>query len=156
MEKIILHRNYIIKPEQEKSNIYINFSTQENFTELKIDFSYFPSRLGDETMADSLIKAAIKKYVPEEKQGEYWSWRPYLYVPNIITLCLMKNNGYIGCAHKDNPKQTHIISRESSSSGFIKTPAEKANWQIILNLHAIASPEVAADITVIGIKGEGY
>lgn len=96
---------------------------------MKIEFSYSPKNLDDEEKAHKYIDDGFEKYAPEPYRKGYKPWYEYLPVKNLLTVSLDSPDGYIGCAHRQDSRQTHIISETESSRGFNKNEASERPLQ---------------------------
>lgn len=132
----------------DKTNLVHRFDVPENIKSLTIKYSYSPKTLENREKAVRLIEECFKKY-DDEIIGKA---SDYLPVKNLVTVSVDCNGRYVGAAHRQANEQEHIISREKSSVGFIKTDIEAGEWDIVLNVH-YACCEIDYNITV---EGESY
>lgn len=132
----------------DKTNLMHRFDVPENIKSLTIKYSYSPKTLESREKAVALVEDCFEKY------GETLTVKAsdYLPVKNLVTISVDCNGRYIGAAHRQANEQTHIISREKSSFGFIKTDIEAGEWDIVLNVH-YACCEI--DYTII-VEGEEF
>jgi hypothetical protein len=132
-EEIIFHRH------DSKTNRCIDIPVRKDFMYLEFLCSYEPKWLDDDSVAQGLIEDGLEKYVPPEYRACYGDWRDYLPVANLVTLSLDHDGIYVGCAHRHDPKQRHIISADFSSPGFLRYPARAGEWRAVINVHAVVS-----------------
>lgn len=128
---ILLKKTDVITPEQDKTNIFINFNVPDGIKKLIINYSYSPKTVNGKT-AIKLIEEKIKQY------GAEGSTADYLPVKNLITLSLNDANGYRGAAHRQAEIQHHEISESYADAGFLKGKINSGIWQIALNIHCCA------------------
>lgn len=135
-----------ITPANDKTNLIHRFDVPQNIKSLKIKYSYSPKTLESREKAVEIIKSTYEKY------DEVLHGRPadYLPVKNLITLSVDCNGRYIGAAHRQANEQEHIISRDFSSCGFVKTEIEAGEWDIMLNVHSVSCN---VDYTIV-VEGE--
>ena len=124
-----------VLPEQDKTNIPLEFTVPEGIEKLIIDYKYSPKTLEDGEKAEKLLAKSIEKYLGDEYRAEPQDFMP---VKNLITLSLDDNGEYRGAAHRQADKQHHEISKEFASPGFIKGEIHSGKWQIVLNVHCCA------------------
>lgn len=151
--KTILQRTERIEPSQSRTNVIIPFEVPEGFLGLFIQCSYSPKYIEDMEFAEREIKKGIAKYVPADAMEEYGSWHDYLPLCNLITLSLDCNGEYVGCAHRHDPLQKHIISLGYSSPGFDRHAA-KGSWRAVINVHCVTGNAPAFyELNIYGIEG---
>lgn len=124
-----------VLPEQDKTNIPLEFTVPEGIDKMIIDYEYSPKMLEDREKAEALLKESIEKYLGDEYKAEP---RDFFPVKNLITLSLDGNGVYRGAAHRQADKQHHEISREFASPGLIKGEIHAGKWQVVLNVHCCA------------------
>lgn len=135
-----------VLPEQDKTNIPLEFTVPEGTEKLIVDYEYSPKTLENEIKAENLLAQSIEKYLGDEYKAEPQDFMP---VKNLITLSLDDNGTYRGAAHRQADKQHHEISKEFASAGFIKGEIHSGKWQVVLNVHCCAC-EVDYKIKVTG------
>lgn len=123
-----------ITPFNDKTNLIHRFDVPQGIKLLRIKYEYSPKILEDKEKAIGIIRSSFQKY-DEKPDG---SPDEYLPVKNLVTLSVDGPDGYIGAAHRQADKQEHIISPDFSSCGFIKTPVEAGEWDIVLNVHSVS------------------
>lgn len=129
----------------DKKNLIHRFDVPENIKSLTIKYSYSPKTIENREKAVSLVRGCFEKY------DERLIGKPadYLPVKNLITLSLDENGRYRGAAHRQSNDQTHIISENFASPGFIKGKINSGEWDIMLNVHFIGC-DADYNITVEG------
>lgn len=138
---ILLHKEFQVFPENEKTNVAFAFNVPEDTRSLKITFSYDPKVLEDNNRAKMLIENNIKKDAGEYAD-QYPSWEEFLPLKNLITLSLDDTKGYRGCAHRQDKDQVHIIREDFASRGFHKGVPEAGEWKAVLNLHGVVTEKI--------------
>jgi hypothetical protein len=139
--KVLLDTIYHLHKNDSKTNVCIDIPVEKDYKYFEILCSYTPKNLDNEEEAKKSIEEGLEKYVPAEYRQKYGLWRDYLPVVNLVTLSLDYNGKYLGCAHRHNPCQQHIISKNFSSPGFFKQDTTAGNWRAVLNVHCVASDE---------------
>ena len=124
-----------VLPEQDKTNIPLEFTVPGGIEKLTIDYEYSPKILEDEKKAEKLLTKSIEKYLGDEYKAEPKDFMP---VKNLITLSLDDNGEYRGAAHRQADKQHHEISRDFASPGLVKGEIHSGKWQVVLNVHCCA------------------
>ena len=148
---ILLETNLNFTGEDNKTHRYVPFSLAKEYDSLHMFFEYSPKTVEDETFAKQIIEETTRKYLQKEQISAN-DWRTFLPVNNLLTLSLCRNGKYIGCAHRQPPKQHIIISAEISSCGFIPHSVTSGAWEAIISLHAISTP-VVCNLRILG-EGE--
>lgn len=143
---VIFEKAGRVLPEQDKTNIPLEFTVPEGIEKLIIDYEYAPKILEDKKKAEKLLAESIEKYLGDEYRAEPQDFMP---VKNLITLSLDDNGEYRGAAHRQADKQHHEISKEFASEGFIKGEIHSGKWQVVLNVHCCAC-DVNYQIKVAG------
>ena len=132
---IIFEKAGKVLPEQDKTNIPLEFTVPEGIGKLIIDYEYAPKILEDDEQAEKLLAQSIEKYLGDEYKAEP---RDFMPVKNLITLSLDDNGVYRGAAHRQADKQRHEISKDFASAGFVKGEIHSGKWQVVLNVHCCA------------------
>lgn len=129
---LIFEKHGSVLPEQDKTNIRLEFTVPKGITKLIIDYEYSPKTLDDETKATDLLNKSIEKYLGNQYNAEPSDFMP---IKNLITLSLDENGKYRGAAHRQADKQHHEISRDFASVGFEKGEITSGEWTLMLNVH---------------------
>ena len=58
-------------------------------------------------------------------------------------------NGFRGCAHRPNQVQSHMISEEMASPGFIKGTIPKGIFRVIISVHDLVTEECTYKIKIV-------
>ncbi len=146
---VIFEKDIILTPEDEKTNVPLDFLVSDDFSNLEIFYSYSPKILEDKEKSRELIEENIKRDAGENFP-DYPSWEAFMPLKNLITLSLDSPSGYKGAAHRQSDSQHHIISEDFASVGFEKTKIEKGKWILTLNLHAIVTEKVQCRVRIEG------
>ncbi|MDE6111460.1 MAG: hypothetical protein K2F65_06030, partial [Eubacterium sp.] len=101
---LIFEKTGKVFPEQDKTNIPLQFTVPNGIEKLIIDYEYSPKTLEDEEKATELLEKSIEKYLGKEYKAEPKDFMP---VKNLITLSLDENGHYRGAAHRQADKQHH-------------------------------------------------
>ena len=128
----ILSKAGTITPEQDKTNISLDFNVPEGVKRLKVEYSYSPKEICDRSTANALIVSAMKKYDIGFANPE-----AFLPVKNLITPSFNECGEYRGACHRQANRQTIIISDSDSTPGIINRPLKAGNWDIVLNIHFV-------------------
>lgn len=129
---LIFEKHGSVLPEQDKTNIQLEFTVPKGITKLIIDYEYSPKTLDDEAKATDLLNKSIEKYLGNKYKAEPSDFMP---IKNLITLSLDENGKYRGAAHRQADKQHHEISRDFASVGFEKGEITSGEWTLMLNVH---------------------
>ena len=146
---VIFEKNFFLTPENEKTNVPLDFYVEDDFSKLEIHYAYSPKNMDDIEKSMVLIDENIKRDAGEN-YGDYTSREEYLPLKNHITISLDSPSAYIGAAHGHSNKQHHIISEEFSSVGFEKTKIEKGKWTLTLNVHALITEKADFCVKIEG------
>ena len=139
--EVILDLAIHIYPKDEKTNICVPFSLKKNYSTLEIISSYEPKGCEDRERAKEMILRGLEKY--SFKEDPYRSWESYLpRVVSLITFSVDHKGQYLGCCHRQDNEQRHIISGDFSSPGFFRRAPEAGDWRVMLNVHALVSRDV--------------
>lgn len=152
--EILLDAVYQLHPHDSKTNLYIDIPVPRDFWCLEFFCSYTPENLEDREQAKELMLMALKKYVPEQFRDQYGDWESYLPVSNLITLSIDCQDRYLGCAHRHDSEQRHIISADYASPGFYTQAVKKGLWRGVINIHSVVSDPVSCHLTIRGWEKE--
>ncbi len=145
--KALLEKEILLTPENEKTNILLPFTVEEESEKLKITYSYSPKELGDCERARELIE----KNLANDTHGDrhlYPDYKEFLPLKNLVTLSLDSTSRYMGAAHRQDKDQCHIISEGFSSVGFLRSKIEKGQWTLQLNVHALVTENCTCRVKI--------
>ncbi len=142
---VICEKKLTLYPKDEKKNISLPFVVPFDSDEMKITFSYSPKVLVDTERAKKLITDCLIRDGEGEKANE---WEKYLPIVNLVTLSLDSPEGFVGAAHRHDPKQEHIISKDSASFGFFPGEIKAGQWVLTLNVHALVTESCECEIKI--------
>lgn len=129
--------------DNDKTNLIHRFDVPSGVKIMTVKYNYSPKTLENREKAVSIVKDCFEKY------DETLIGKPaeYLPVKNLVTISIDENGNYRGAAHRQANEQTHILSEEKASLGFIKGKINEGEWDIVLNVHSV-SCDVDYDISV--------
>lgn len=133
----VLETELRVLPENEKTNLVLPFTVPFDASKIQIFYTYAPKML-DGTPALEKAEACLCRDAGEYR-GEYPAAACYLPLNNLITLSLDAPDGYRGCAHRQAPQQTHILTQNSCSPGFLPGKIQKGEWKLWLHVHALVT-----------------
>lgn len=137
--KTVLEEKICVFPKDENTNIKVPFELIEDAKKICISFSYSPKELNDIDIAKTKIKKCLKRFSEQNVLLEECDFEQYLPLVNLITISLDDPNGYRGCAHRHNPNQKHMLSKDEASLGFSKGTITKGKWLVILHIYAVVT-----------------
>ncbi len=147
---IIKEKSCTLRPDDEKSNVYIPFDVPEGINKLCITYSYSPKILEDKDKSIELIKENLIRDAGED-WTEYTDYEEFMPLKNLVTLSLISPDGsFRGAAHRQADNQYHEISKDFASPGFLKSDIVSGQWTLCLNVHALVT-----DLCICNIKLEG-
>lgn len=150
----VLKKTLRVHPEDDKTNIRVDFDLAEDFNSLVFECSYSPKTIADPELAHQAVLASIGRYVPRWQLPLYEGHlQKVVHLVNHLTFSLDYENTYLGCAHRHPARQTHVISAEKSSPGFLRFQPRRGRYRVAINVHSITSPEVIYELTVTAFKG---
>lgn len=135
-----------VTPDDDKTNIFLEFSVPNGIKKLIIDYSYSPKTVENREEAIRLVSAGLEKYLGKDNCENPLDYLP---VKNLITLSLDGNGNYRGAAHRQADVQHHELSETYASNGFLKGKIESGVWRVALNVHCCAC-RVSYSIKVTG------
>ena len=145
--KILLEKEIILTPENEKTNILLPFTVEDECDRLRITYSYSPKELGDCERARKLTEENLERDTHGDRHL-YPCYKEFLPLKNLVTLSLDSPSRYIGAAHRQDSEQCHTISEDFSSVGFLKSRTEKGQWVLQLNVHALVTEECTCRVKI--------
>lgn len=147
--EVLLERTLRLTPADDRSNILLPFTVPHDFAWLEFHCAYTPKYLTDPELVRQAVAACHVRYLRPQDRPRYIDPAEYT-LKNLVTLSIDCGSRYLGAAHRQAHEQVHIISNDFASSGFWKCPANAGQWRAVLNIHALASPEVEYTLCVIG------
>lgn len=146
---LILENELNLSPTDTAKNFELEFELKSDYKSLKITHNYNPRVLEDVAVKKIIVREAFSKYeIPEEN----FEIMVDSNITNLITLSLVRENEYIGVAHRGANEQVHIISDEGSSFGFINTKINNGTWKAIVNVHFIGTDHCRNYVKIEGEK----
>lgn len=133
----VLETELRVLPEHEKTNFILPFSLPFEASQMQIRFTYAPKILDGAPAVEKSEICLCRDAGPY--RGEYPAAAHYLPLNNLITLSLDAPDGYRGCAHRQAPQQTHILTEKSCSPGFLPGKIRKGEWKLWLHVHALVT-----------------
>lgn len=152
--KTLLDTRVHLTPESEKMNISLVFCVPAGAEKLRITYSYAPKELSG-TAGEHLAEECLLRDAGAFR-GEYAEAASFLPLKNLITLSLDDPHGYRGAAHRQAPKQEHILTASEASPGFYAGAISAGEWTLTLNVHALVTEFCDCDIQIECEEGEQY
>lgn len=132
------------------SNTFLPFAVGQGYQSLLFQFSYEPKFLEDEKTAMELLKESLAKY------GAWAEDRPDLKaclpLQNLLTLSVFAPDGYLGCAHRQAPRQKHLIGGLSASRGFLPHPVTEGIWKAVINVHCVVTDSCNCRLRICALR----
>lgn len=150
----IFSKRMVLTPKDTKTNVPLCFFAEHDLQRMEIRFRYFPKALADVELAHRYIDEGMAKYAPEPYRKGYKSWTEYLPIVNLLTVSLDSPEGYLGCAHRQNPEQVHVLTETKSDYGFIPARLPKGEWTLTVNVHALVSESCTFELQILGEEKE--
>ncbi|EKU93913.1 Uncharacterised protein [Alloiococcus otitis] len=147
--QVLLDKDFRLSGRDTQTNIKLNFTIEEAFNFLQINFTYSPGQSSDQVAQDQ-VKEAILKYSLTQGARDRTRLEDFLPVDNFITLSLAKDGHYLGGYHNKSKDQKILISREDASLGFWPVDHLSGQWEAQLNCHCIASKALSASLRIEG------
>ncbi|MDE6722804.1 MAG: hypothetical protein K2J55_01245, partial [Eubacterium sp.] len=88
---LIFEKNGKVLPEQDKTNIPLQFTVPNGIEKLIIDYEYSPKTLDDEEKATEILQKSIEEYLGDTYKAEPKDFMP---IKNLIPLYLDENGRY--------------------------------------------------------------
>ncbi len=149
-EACLLETDGILTPADNQTNKVFSFEVANTFDQLVINFDYSPKYISEEESKDFILHDMKQYYLnPEQYAGE--QWKNFSPVSNLITLSLDMNEEFVGAAHRGNSIQSHVVSKNYASPGFIKREITPGVWCIMLNIHSLVAKECHYSLSIKGI-----
>lgn len=151
--KTVFEKEILVTEQQEKTNIAVPFSLPTAAKQVVVHFSYAPKKLEGEA-AEQKAEACLARDVPQEERCNYPDASSYTPLLNLITVSVDDPEGYRGCAHRQAPQQTHVLSAEKSAPGFLLRDCPAGNWCVTLHVHALVTGSCTCKLLVEYEEGE--
>ena len=146
----ILTKELLLTPEDTAKNYEFHFELPVAGAEAKalwLGLRYTPKTLEDKDKANRLLQKGFAVYnVPDD--GDARNPAQYLPLTNLVTLCLLSPNGYVGAAHRPAAEQHHRIAPDKASPGFCPCSLDPGNWTLIVNVHCVLTEQCRCNIQV--------
>ncbi len=153
MSQIVLETAGRLFPPDSATNIAFPFELSAPAQALRIEYSYEPKALADDTLAEQLLEAGMEHCVEPQDRAQF-PIHSFLPLVNLVTLSVDAPDGYRGCAHRHDPVQTHVLRAEDSSPGFDDAPILAGRWQVVINVHAVVTSPCTYHLKVTAEGGE--
>ncbi|GGA44091.1 hypothetical protein [Paenibacillus physcomitrellae] len=138
-----------------RSHIAYRFFLPRPGGKLCVDFAYGPKNLEDREKAKTLIEESVGLYVEEEFQEQAKArWESHLPLKNLITVSVDAPDGHRGAAHRHDPEQHLVISRDEASPGLEHGELFKGLWEVTLSVHAIVTDGCAYSLQIWQEEGD--
>ena len=125
-------------PEDSRSHRSFPFELPPGARELELELAFEPAMLEDEVLAARIADEAGRRFGigPEEA-----SLRAREGLRNLLTLSLGgPGPSFRGCAHRQGPRVSAILSADAASPGFLPGPLTAGAWRATVSVHCVASP----------------
>lgn len=132
-------KNFRFTDKDNKTHVAIPFFIDREYAALHVSCQYSPKTVEDINIAEALAREAVQKYFSPLAE-EIIDWKQFLPIQNLITLSIDYEQEYIGCAHRHDFCQRHVISSALASPGFIRHRVLPGQWRVVLSIHAVYAP----------------
>lgn len=147
----IFHTKVRVTPDALRSHVKVSFDVPEGLEYLTVATFYSPKYEYDEKKCARLVRECLEKYAPY-REFSYEEMRRNFPLANHIAWSLDDGEKQLGTEHRHKPNQTHVISREYSSNGFVKTDVRAGKWTLTASINSIVTDYIDIDVTVEGFK----
>lgn len=148
---LLLRERYRWKPEDSKKDVHFSFTCPREVTQIRILFAFSPDALTDPGDCLPMIRDAINRYEDGRPMaGERISPESIGPLKNLITISLSKDGVYLGNAHRWQKNQIHELSLTGASPGFVCPDCLEGNWEGMVHLHAVCTPECEGKLMIEG------
>lgn len=152
---LLLSETLKIRPEQTKTTICFEIHAPQDFDRIEIDAEYGPKFVTDPVLLKQLTLEGAKKWELLPKGVKDVKLENCPQISNMVTLSLDINGKFCGYAHRHDPVQHIIISKNFVTPGFHAMVPKKGTWRLMLPVNMAATPEVLYHIRVSGLmEGE--
>lgn len=128
---LILLKEGVITPKQDKTNITLPFSVSKGTEKLIIKYEYNPKIIEDEALSGKYLENGRKKYNTD------FNFDDFKEVKNLITLSFDECGKYRGACHRQPNTQKIIIAESGSTYGVENRKLEPGEWDVMLNCHFV-------------------
>lgn len=151
---LLLDETLTIVPEQTKTTIEFCIHAPQDFDRLEIDAEYFPKVVTDADLVLELTQIGAEKWhlLPTECSRVRPENCPEIL--NMITLSLDINDRFCGYAHRHDPVQHIVITKDSATPGFHPMQPTQGVWRLLLPVCMVATPKVTYRIRVSAYREE--
>ena len=126
------------------------FVAKEEYSKLRIKYSYFPKDYLGEDGFDLALNAFKEAY--GDSLVDIEKVKNELPLKNHITLSLSKEGELIGTAHRHANNLVVEVSQLGSTPGFYLVPINKGNYSVVLSVHALLCEKVTAEVEVVAYE----
>lgn len=134
---------------QTRTNVARWFTLEKDYDVLEIYCEYSPKKVEDGVFTKQALEAAIELYIPEHERATDLTWEKYAPLSNFISISLDYEDTYLGCAHRQDRIQKHMICKDNSSLSFENHAPIKGTYSAVMNLHAVSSEVVTYHLKII-------
>ncbi|MDE5991346.1 MAG: CehA/McbA family metallohydrolase [Clostridia bacterium] len=138
-----------ILPKDNKTHVKVSFEVPQGLKRVTVRTAYAPKYEYDEEKCIRLIDEGLSTQ-DIAKRLSYEDKRRCVPLGNHIAWTLDDGEKLLGTEHRHKPDQTHVISEEFSSNGFIKTRPLGGKWTLIASINSIVTDHI--DI-IVEVKG---
>lgn len=151
---LLFEQSYRWTPLDTAHDVPFAFRCPPEVTAVCIRFSFAPGKEHAEAICRPQIEAALTRYY-DRYPRDIQPMQPEQFLPvkNLITISLMREGVYLGNAHRWAPEQTHVLTAERASLGFVPPQAIAGHWTGMLHLHEICSPCCMGELRIEGRTG---
>lgn len=134
---------------QSKTNVTIPFTLEKDYEILEIYCEYSPKKVKNMAFTKQALEEAFERFIPESARPKDLKWEKYAPLSNLLTFSLDYGDRYLGCAHRHDKKQKHVICKNNSSVSFENHAPIRGTYSAVINLHAVLSEVVTYHLKVI-------
>lgn len=134
---LIIEKEFVGNKVDNKTHRTIPFTIDEECEEVTVYFSFNPYLVKNKEDLIEAFKDGIFNYqISKEKILEEIE-KGTMYLNNMISISLYKDDEFLGCSHKHNKDQVHSIRKDKSSHGFLKVDSLMGKYEAIVSFHGI-------------------
>ncbi len=148
----IIYKNiFTITKDMSKTNVIVNIEVEKEYKKLIFDCEYSPKFTEDREICQNAVKEVLPLYLTEEEIAQR-KYEDLVKIANLITLSIDDSDGnYLGCAHNQKPVQSHVISKNNSSLGFVNVKIKPGTYRAVINVHLVLHDDVHYSLVVKGV-----